>query len=221
MNGRYVNGKELDGGLNVRDETYGSSPVLDVEAPYYAEHDDLVRPNGMQPEDLTNLDDVYVHVNQNTDEYIVGPFTLDYISGIYGDIAFGGISDMHVIGYDASGSEVNSNIKINRIILNGNKSGETQYSEPDELMVDETEQVYPEPGQEFYIVFKDPNGSGSRVSKIAISVEFQYMLANGEYENFDVFVYQVEYDHNHNDHTDDDGDDCYSCTATGEKRNKE
>ena len=179
-------GSGLDGGL-----VHGGVNTLFGESEYdqpardYAVHDDLVRPNGMQPNDLTDMDDVYVHVNQNTNEYIVGPFTLDYISGIYGNIAFGGISDMHVIGYDASGSEVDDNIAINRIILDGNNSVTPEYFEPDELKVDRTNQVYPEPGQEFYIVFKDPNRSGNRVSKISISVEFQYMLANGEYVELD------------------------------------
>ena len=219
-----LKGTGLDNGIMHGGTNKLGSSIYDQEARDYADFDDQVRDNGMQPKDLTNMDDVYVHVNQNTNEYIVGPFTLDYITGIYGNIAFGGISDMHVIGYDAGGSEVDSNISISRIILDGNNSVTPEDFEPDSLKVDETAQVYPEPGQEFYIVFDDPNGGGNRVSKIAISVEFQYMLANGEYEQFEGIVFTVRYSHDHDEHThptyDDEGHrdgerDCHNCTATG------
>ena len=176
-------GTGLDGGLVHGTTSQLGGSELDKPARDYAEFDELVREDGMQPEDLTDMNNVYVNVNQSSKEYIVGPFSLNYISGIYGDLAFGGISNMYVIGYDSNGNEVNSEIEISGIILDGETRVEPKYFTPDEeLKTDEAEeQVYPEPEQEFYVVFQDPNGGGSTVSKIAIKVQFQYMLANGEY----------------------------------------
>lgn len=201
-----ANGEPLDGNIIVGDaDSKNDGPSsLDQEAIDYAEYDGLVRDKGLQPTDKTDINSVYTKVNQDTQEYIVGPFSIDYTNGIYGEIAFSGISEMTVIGYNSKGEVVNDNIEITRIILSDSATGVSggsivpEYFEPSEdLKVDETQQVYPKPGQSFQVVFNNPNSGNSEnnVTSISIKVKFKYMLANGEYTKLQGTKYQVAYDH--------------------------
>lgn len=215
------NGHSLDGGIlsGGKNKKFGSS-IYDVEAENYADfHADIEKYDGMNPNDHTDIDDVEVEVNQNTKEYIVGPFELSYINGTYGGITFGGISDMTVIGYNADDREVNSSIEIERFILGSGRSISPKYFKPSsDLKVDETVQRYPKSGEEFYIVFKDPNSgvnsASKRVCKISVDVEFKYMTAQGRYIRFDGEYLEVGakhcdgYDCNY-DYVHRHDDDCY------------
>ncbi len=179
------------------------------EAKDYAEYDNLVRDKGLQPIDTTELDSVYTKVNQNTGEYTVGPFNVEYTNGVYGDIAFAGISEMTIIGYNSEKVQVRDDIEVEKIILKDTTTGiygnavTPEYFEPSEdLKVDETAQVYPSSGQDFQIVFEDPNtglsdDDANRVVYISVKIKFKYMLANGEYTKMRGAVYFVRYTHDH------------------------
>mgnify|MGYP005763206159 CR=1 FL=1 len=182
---------------------WGIHNSLYQEAMEYADFDNKVRPaNGLNPEDATNLDDVKTKVDQNSKEYTVGPFIMNYTEGEYGDIAFGGVHEMKIIGYNSEGTEVRDDIEIEQIIIEEEKQT-PEYFEPDgTLKVDETEQIYPGDGEEFEIVFKDPNeglaaDDPNRIVAISIKVTFQYMLSHGERVDFEGWKYTITYDHEH------------------------
>ena len=206
---------------------------FDVVANDYADFDEKVRDVGMQPEDLTNIDEVTTKVNQSTNEYTVGPFTINYTSGIYGNIAFGGITNIRVSGYNKYGQLVDSDIEIERIILQDSATSSfstsivPEYFEPDEVTkVDRTPQLYPAPGQSFQIVFSDPNqglssNSDNRIAYISLNIEFQYMLANGEYKTLEGIKFEVAYEHDesvnqHKHSFTEPGPDGVSVTHTAE-----
>lgn len=156
------------------------------EAMNYQDFDNKVRPkNGLDPTDVSDSAGLKLKVNQNTGEYTYGPYTMNYTEGTYGGITFGGISDMKVIGYNKDGAIVRDDIEVKRIVID-NQGKTPEYFEPEgPLYVDETEQVYPKDGEEFEVVFDDPNAGladddPNRVVSFVVKVEFQYMLANGE-----------------------------------------
>ena len=220
-------------------ESGASGPsIYDQEAKDYAEYDSLVREDGINPEDETNAKSVKVKVNQDTQKYTVGPFKVNYTSGIYGNIAFAGISDMIVYGYNKEDELVADDIKVEKIILKDSATQtygtgvEPQYFEPDStLKVDETEQVYPEPGQEFEVVFSNPNSNLSsddenRIAYVKLKIKFKYMLANGQYTKLKGTKYTIAYSHEDSNHhtghyhcsTDDDGNE-NCCDGHGCYRN--
>lgn len=203
----------------------GGPSIYDQEGKDYAEYDSLVRDKGLQPTDKTNLNDVDVKVNNGTKEYLVGPFNIEYTNGTYGDITFAGISEISIVGYNSKGEKIKDNIKVKEIILKDKATGiygdpqKPQYFEPDkDLKVDETTQVYPKSGQDFQIIFDDPNNgqntnAENRVSTISVKIKFKYMLANGQYTKLKGTRFTVRYKHTdsnfhyHNEHS------CYiSCT---------
>lgn len=222
--------KPADNDLIIGDANSGSMgpSIYDQEAKDYAEYDSIVRNTGLKPEDKTKIDDVYTKVNQDKKEYTVGPFNMTYTEGIYGKIAFSGISEMKVVGYNSKKQEVNNNIKIKKLILKDKTTGiygkgvTPEYFEPSSrLKVDETKQVYPASGQDFQIVFDDPNASLSadsnkRVAYISIKVKFKYMLANGKYTKLRGTKYTVAYSHDHsyNYHTHRIHSGCHSVSYT-------
>ncbi len=190
------------------DSVHDGPSIYDQEAQDYAKYDTEVRDKGLQPEDKTDLDGLYTKVNQETGEFIVGPFNVEYTNGIYGEIAFAGISEMTVVGYNRKGEEVRDDIEIEKIILKDLTTGiygeaqEPEYFEPSEdLKVDETEQIYPAPGQDFQIVFSNPNeeveDEDEYIASISIKIKFKYMMANGEYTKLRGTKYTVQYSHNH------------------------
>lgn len=231
----------LDGGLMMNDGSDGASSY-DKVAPDYAEYDELVRDKGLQPEDQTILegdseDKLTVKVNNPTGKYTIGPFKMNYTNGIYGDTAFSGISELVALGYNKDGQIVKEDIKVEKILLKDKTTGsygsavEPEYFEPDEeLKIDETKQVYPEPEQQFQIVISNPNegvspDSSNYITGIALKVKFKYMLANGEYALLEGTKYEVSYNHEHDEHCchscssehcshSCNGDCCYSCKTT-------
>ena len=198
------------------------------ESVNYQDFDNQVRPkNGLDPKDATELDSVTTKVNRNSGQYTVGPFKITYTEGIYGGIAFGGIHDMKVVGYNAQGAVVRDDIEIEKFVLN-NEEKTPEYFEPIDIRIDETEQVYPESDQEFEVIFKDPNAGldvndPNRVVAIGLDITFQYMMANGKKTDFtgwkyDPVTYYHEDDGYHN-HYDEDGNitrsNCYYCEKEG------
>ena len=216
--------------------------IYDQEAIDYAAYDKTVRNKGLNPTDKTSLNDVYTKINRTAKEYTVGPFNLTYTNGIYGNLTFSGISEMTVIGYNSKKQVVNENIKVKKFILKDTTTGiygnavTPEYFEPsNDLKVDETPQVYPTSGQDFQIVFDDPNAglasdSPNRVTYISIKVKFKYMIANGQYTKLSATKYTVGYTHDHSYnphshhsgcHSTEDGGTChhyvtkYGCKTTG------
>lgn len=199
----------IDGGLIIGsgNSAHDGPSTYDVPVNNYVDFDNKVRNNGMQPNNNTNLDNVYTKVNQSAKEYTVGPFSIDYVNGIYGNTAFGGISNMVVYGYNKEGQQVRTNIAVKALILNGSRVT-PQYFNPDgTTKIDTSSQVYPSPNQEFQIVFDDPNAGLSandpnRVAYISIKVEFKYMLADGKYTRLEGVSYEVGDSHVENGHCD-------------------
>ena len=211
--------REEDGdfGLIVGDKesdyAAGHESHLDEEAIKYGNFDYKVRDKGMQPKNITNygtLDekgDVEVYVDRESKKYTVGKFKLDYTSGEYEGIAFGGISNMILYGYNRKGELVRDDIEIEKFVLcEGGAMGsevDPEYFEPDpRYKTDKTKQVYPGPNEDFYVVFTDPNdgldfNDPDRVAYVDIKVDFKYMQANGEYTYFDGFKYKIAYWHAH------------------------
>ena len=206
---------------------WGYNNGLYQEAMNYQDFDDQVRPkNGLDPKDATKIDSVTTKVNQNSGLYTVGPFNITYIEGIYGGIAYGGIHDMKVVGYNSEGAVVKDDIEIEKFVID-NEEKTPEYFEPEApLYVDETEQVYPESEQDFEVIFKDPNAGlavddPNRIVAIGIDVTFQYMMANGEKVDFNGWKYDpVTYSHQdygYHNHYDEDGNitRCYYCKKIG------
>ncbi len=210
-----LGGTGYDGGLvtSTSDTTISQSPLTQT-AKNYADYDEIVRKDqGLNPQDLTSIDDVTTKVDQKNKKYTVGPFQIKYTeeNGKNRDgksgISFSGISNMVVVGYNSEKKLVKDNIKIEKIILvdkatNLDRSAETpKYFEPENVSkVDETKQVYPETDQNFQIIFSDPNAGLSvddpnRVSYITLKVEFKYMLANGEYTYYKGEKHQISFSH--------------------------
>lgn len=204
-----LHGSGLDNGL-VEENTHAttSSSELDQECRDYAEYDKKVRPeNGLKPDDLTKIDDVITKVDQESKKYTVGPYSVKYTEGIYGNIAFSGISKITIIGYDKNKSKIREGIEVEKIILKDKVTGvyeaakKPEYFEPDKtLKVDETEQIYPASEQEFQVVFSDPNtglssNDPNRIAYISIKIEFKYMLANGKYTKYKGTKRYLDYSH--------------------------
>lgn len=235
-----VNGKTIDGGLIIQGwgSVHDGPSIYDKEAIDYATYYDEILKNeeagkeGLAPEDYTNIDEVYTKVDSAARTYTIGPLKLNYTTGTYGELAFGGISDIYLVGYNKSGSIVKERIDIQKFVI-GTEEKNPEFFEADEMLVDETEQVYPEPEQDFEIIFENPNEGiastdPSFVSKVKVKVKFQYMVAQGHYSKLKGTKYTVaynhdeEFDHTHWIHYDEDGEcteecyeyDHYKCETT-------
>ena len=197
-------GKRADGNLIVGDEIseFGAGKSkYDNIAVDYANYDRLVRGIGLKPTNKTNMSNI--QIDKNSDTYTAGEFNIQYTNGIYGDVAFAGISEITVVGYNSKNEIVNENIKVNQILLKDMATGRygsavtPQYFEPDkETKIDTTTQVYPKPGQDFKIIFDDPNkgmdsNDSNRVVYVSIKVKFKYMLANGKYTKLVGMRYRI------------------------------
>ena len=193
--------------------SHSGPSIYDQEAKDYAEYDKLVRNDGLNSTDKTDVDELQVLVDTDAEEYLVGPFNVEYTSGASGDVVFSGISDIQIIGYNKNKEKVEIEIPIKGLSLKDEATGiygeliTPEYFEPSEdLKVDETEQLYPASGQDFKVVFDDPNedieDEDDKVKYISIKVKFKYMLANGKYTKLKGTKYVVAYkcDHTYNVH---------------------
>lgn len=202
-------GSSANGGLvsgSARSKYGDGASSLDGEAIDYANYDIEVRGKGVQAEDTTGSP--LTLVDQSSKLYTVGPFSLDYIWGKSGSVTFSGISDMKVLGHNSSGSVVNEDMKIEKLVIGSSQKTPDYFKPSSNLKVDETSQVYPQPGQSFYIVFKDPNeglsaNDSNRVTAVSVKVKLQYMLANGKYTKLTGTKYTISYscDHSFERHT--------------------
>ena len=180
-----------------QDALWGKSNSLYQESQYYQDFDNKVRPkNGLDPKDQTEEKKVKTKVNQNSKEYTVGPFNMTYTEGVYGNIAFGGISDMTIIGYNSEGQVVRDDIEIKKFVIDNEEVTPEYFEAEGPLYVDETEQTYPESEQDFEVIFDDPNAGLSaddpnRIVSIGIKVKFQYMLANGKRVDYNGYKYTI------------------------------
>ena len=189
---------------------WGHNNKLYQEAKDYQDFDNQVRTdNGLNPQNTTKNELIYTKVNQDTNLYTVGPFNVTYTEGIYGGICFGGIHDMKIIGYNSEGNIVRDDITIEKFII-ANKEEKPEYFEPKSpLFVDETKQIYPKSGEDFEVVFQDPNkgldiNDPNRIVSISIKVKFQYMMANGKCVYYKGYKYKVEAQpHDHDVHESD------------------
>lgn len=210
-NGATDSYESADGDLIIGDGNGAASGAssLDAEAQNYAEYHSNVAGSGLQP---SISDSSTVKVNQNSGKYTTGPMTLNYAQTIYGGIAFGGIADMKLIGYNSSGAVITENIAVEKFII-GNAEKTPQYFEPSgDEKIDRSEQVYPKPGESFQIVFSNPNAGvapndeQNLITQVAVKVKFKYMLANGKYTKLKGVRYTVRYHHTHTYY-----DGYYSC----------
>ncbi len=178
------------------DSLQAGAQELANEAIAYAKYDSQVRTNGISVTDNTGK--TSIKVNTNTREYTAGPFNISYGNGVqlsYGNINFGGISGLTLVGYNKFGKEIKE-IPIERILSKNSTTGveevlgKLQYFEPDATTkVDKREQKYPTSGQDFNVVFKNPNegleyNDTNRITSVKIKVKFKFMLANGKYVKY-------------------------------------
>lgn len=174
----------------------------------------------INPKNTTNKDKVRVSVNYETQEYIIGPFSMTYVNGNYG-MVFGGVSDMYVVG------EETKRIEIESFIVKDSKGKYKKEIKPryftpidDKNLVDTGAQNYPKSGQKFYIKIKAPKDL--HVEKI--HVEFKWMKAEATLYYFEAYKYVGVFSHNHalhcHGHIGKDGKPykcsgcCFDCTIT-------
>ncbi len=196
-------------------------PKYDQEVMNYYNYDNSVRGEGLNPKDNTNPNEVSIELNGDT--YTVGPFNITYTNGIYGDVAFAGISNIKVIGYKSDGSEVEE-LKLGGIILKDVETEEygtattPNYFNPDpDLKVDRNKQIYPKSGQDFKLTFTNPNTDASDANKIVsikVQVEFKYMLANGKYCEVETSKPFVTLVHTHTPNDKNDNSKGQTCVGT-------
>ncbi|MCI9246150.1 MAG: hypothetical protein HFJ30_03325 [Clostridia bacterium] len=186
-------------------------------------------------EDKTELNEIVIKADNNEKSLIVGPFSIDYIYGYYEDknIAFGGISDMYLVGYNSQGGIVKPKIEIKKYIDPKGKGYELEYFEPNEedgSYVDRTKQVYPKgrsAGEDFFEVKIDNPNAGlpsdadesSYVAYCKLKIEFQWMtVTSAALCEKEAIVYRVEWKvepvdtHEHCYETSDGEEVCWTCS---------
>ena len=146
--------------------------------------------NQIFKEDKTVEEKVERHENYTTKEYIVGPFTIDYVQAFYG-VTFGGISDMYLQG------ENTSRIEVKSFIINGAEIL-PQYFESlsDKHILGITTQGYPMPNQEFYI--KYVSQGDEQINKVHI--DFEWMSAEATITYYDGYKYKSSFTCSHSSH---------------------
>lgn len=204
----------------------------------YKEFHDQTTDGGSHPEepdikvkDETNVNEITVKANNKAQTLIVGPLSMDYIYGYYQEagIAFGGISDMYMVGYNSKDQVIKERIEITKYFDNNGKMYELKkedYFEPDpSTLTDKTKQVYPKgksAGEEWFELQIDNPNAGlpdnatedQYVAKVKIHVEFKWMgvtkaqVCEGKGYTYTVSWEHVDSFHCHHSH----GGGCY---ATG------
>lgn len=166
------------------------------EAMHYKEFHDQTTEYGQyydEPDikvtDETEKEKVTIKSNYKEQTLTVGPFSIDYINGVYEDVAVGGISDMYLIGYNQENEVVKERIDIIKYIDPDGVGNEPEYFEPNETdksFVDYTKQVYPKgksAGEEtFQVQIENPNADlaadadqSEYVTKLKLHIEFKWM----------------------------------------------
>lgn len=143
----------------------------------------------------TNIDLVNVNVNSSKQYMIVGPFKLNYVDGKTDRVAFSGISNITIKGYnDKDKNALIRNVEIISYIQNGEEKTLTYFNPSEsEGYIDRIKQLgsdeakktlsYPTSGQEFYLKIKNPNQNiteaKNKVNYIDIEAEYKYMTSSG------------------------------------------
>ena len=185
----------------------------------------------INPTDKTDLEEIELLVDYNDETLVVGPFSIDYVNGVFEGVAFGGISDMYFKGYNSSDAQIKDRIEIEKYIV-GDKEYDLSFFEPntgDSSYVDRKEQAYPKgisAGEDkFYLKIKNPNkgvtSEAACVSAIRLHIDFKWMAAYANVCLMDAKSYVITWDHEHSTHThsstDSEGNtttrSCYYCTA--------
>lgn len=194
-----------------------SGNALYNEAIQYKEFHDKITENGSnlgngkEPDikvvDETDQKKLTTNVDQNAKTMTVGPYSIDYIYGAYNndDLAFGGISDMYMVGYNQEGKKIKDRIEIKEYIDSNNQKKKLEFFEPnesDKSYIDKTKQVYPKgksAGEdEFKIVIDDPNAGetdpANSVAYIYLHVEFKWMaVTEATICDMKGYVYEINF----------------------------
>lgn len=181
----------------------------------------------------TNEANVRVNANYSTQEYVVGPFKINYIDGDYTGIVFGGISDMYAI------TESGARIDIKSFIINGQEITPNYFDPLGTAYVSpgngQYKQLYPKTkvvegkrvADEFYI--KINATSDEHIAKI--HADFEWMEAQSQITYYNAYKYRaIVTSHRRDTKTVNDGTDSnvhtkshkeYKCTITGTGIRKE
>lgn len=144
-------------------------------------------------QDLTDQSQVKKQTLYGSQEYIVGPFKIDYVSGEY-NTSFGGITDMYLVGANSSRIEIQS-----FIVGNATETYAPNYFKPENVSyVDKTEQKYPEPGEEFYVKYY----ATSDEQLVKLQIEFEWMEAQANVIYYKGYRYKLMFMHKDVSHCD-------------------
>lgn len=141
--------------------------------------------------DQTNQDDVTVYMNEETQEYTVGPFKLNYVDGDYKGVVFGGISDMYLIGKETS------RIEIKSFVINNSEIAPQYFKPIDNVwcVAQGGTVSYPKPGEEFYVKFNAPKDE--QIDKL--HVDFKWMELEATITYYEGYKYKSVYNWNEQD----------------------
>lgn len=203
-----LSGSGLEGDITISGNTSGKGgpSIWDNGAKYYADYHSKVEPkNGLDPKNLTDASAVTIKVDQASGEYTVGPFKITYTNGIYGNVAFSGIANMKLGGYNINGDKIKE-IAINQFIIDGKKVTPHYFKPDSETKIDRaSNQKYPMPDEEFEVIYNNPNAGvdvsdlQNRVAYVCLEVDFEYMLAYGEYTYYQGLKTYLDYNHGDSD----------------------
>lgn len=143
-----------------------TASMYDTEAKNYTEYDLKVRNKGLQPKDNTNIKAVEAKFSNNL--CTVGPFNISYTNGIYGKVAFAGISKVTLMGLDANKKDVQE-IEIKNYYLKNNTGSYNKvstdsmyfFSGDNKYKIDRLNgnEQYIKSGQDFKLEFEYPSNS--------------------------------------------------------------
>ncbi len=170
--------------------------ALGQQAAAYTDFITKVKANNgtMKKEDKTTKENVRVNYNNETKEYVAGPFKIDYIPGDYG-LVMGGIKDMYIIG------EKTPRIEIKSFIIAGQEI-KPNYFKPmdDKHLVGIDEQRYPKPNEEFWVKFDEKPDED--IEKIHI--DFEWVEAEATLSYYKAKKYKNTYKETDEDKTENE-----------------
>lgn len=191
---------DLNRGAKVGDsefeEFYEIPSMLNTEADSYKRYEEILNENINDVIKNTGNDEVKTTVDQKDQYIFVGPYKMDYIDGKADSVAFSGISNITVKGYNDKDKRVEiKDLKIVGFKEDGVEK-ELKFFAPtkEEGYVDRLKKLgedtnikelsYPSSGKEFYLKIENPNKgiteASKRVNYYKIEVEYKYMTSTGE-----------------------------------------
>ena len=152
------------------------------------DYENYISEDGSQKQIGYDSDDAEVRFNSETNKYIVGPFTLDYLRAgtIQGDrdkVSFAGISETILTGLDAEDNQINLELGTDyKFVFSHNHEDYIPLISNNGQQVPlDTEADYPYPydGEEFYL---EISYLDDLVKLESLSFDFQYMNAGASFE---------------------------------------